>query len=83
MAELGIYLIKRTDRIDYDEFDSMVVAAATIKDALAIHPDGKPLADRDQYDYYGWAIDTLDIKCVGTTTTYNKPTVILASFRAG
>ncbi len=36
-----IWLVKRNDRVGYDDYDSMVVAADTDKDATTYHPDGQ------------------------------------------
>lgn len=35
-----LWLIRRTDRIWYDEYDSCVVAADTEEEALTYHPNG-------------------------------------------
>ena len=35
---MNLYLVKRKDRWDWDEFDSMVVAAKDEKEAITVNP---------------------------------------------
>lgn len=35
-----LWLVRRTDRVSYDEYDSMVVAADTELEARTYHPNG-------------------------------------------
>lgn len=39
-----LWLVNRTDRIGYDEYDSMVVAADTELEARTYHPNGHVIA---------------------------------------
>lgn len=38
---MKLYKVSRTDRLSYDQFDSMVVIAIDENDARTIHPDGE------------------------------------------
>jgi len=97
LLEMNLYIVSRTDTVDYDEFDSVVVAAESEDDARSIHPSGYVISGDfwmgfRQGDFYpvsaycyGWVapgyIDTLKVKHIGST---DEPRgVILASFNAG
>lgn len=50
-----LWLVERTDRIGYDEYDSMVVAADTELEARIYHPNGCAKAKMvDGYWKYFW-----------------------------
>lgn len=71
-----IWLIERTDLVNYDEYDAIVVAAKTEDAARAIEPE------------YGWGnrvdLETLTVTRIGTATRGTVAgTVILASYNAG
>ena len=68
---MKLYLISRTDRVDYDEF---VVAAKSEEDALSYSPS--------EYNY-GWATqNNLTVECIGESNSQVEK-VIIASFNAG
>ena len=72
---LNLYLVERPDRPGWDEFDSFVVAAATVEEARQTRPGS----------YGGWARDiaTLKVTLVGVAVADVKPGIVLASFNAG
>jgi len=74
---MNLYLIERTDRVGYDEYDSIVVAAENEEEALEMGPNWP------DKDYGGcWASkEKLIIELIGTTTRDRD--VIITSFNAG
>lgn len=70
----NIYLLERTDKWDYDEYDSAVVAAYDEDSAKALFPKsynyGKPIAE------------VLKVTLVGTTWE-DELDLILGSYNAG
>jgi hypothetical protein len=70
----NIYLLERTDRWGYDEYDSAVVAAYDEDSAKALFPQsyayGKPIAE------------VLKVTLVGTTWS-DELDLILGSYNAG
>jgi hypothetical protein len=56
---VNLYLLKRTDSVDYDEYDSCVVAAESEAAARLMHPDG-----------YTW--DGAQWLCADGTAPYNS-----------
>lgn len=91
-----LWLVRRTDRIGYDEYDSMVVAADTEQDALYTHPYDILKANLiggvfynwvwassgDAYYDSSWHPKNLTVEYLGTTDRDIKG-VVLASFNAG
>ena len=69
---MKIYLIERTDKIDYDEYDSVVVCAKNKKEALSLSTD----------KLYS-SISTLTYTKIGKAKKNQKKGIILASFNAG
>ena len=72
---MRLYLVERKDEWNYDEFDAVVVAAQTEKQAKAILP-----ADFSGVPGY-WREDVLKVTYIGETM--REAGVVLASFRAG
>jgi hypothetical protein len=76
---MNIYLLDRTDKVDYDQYDSFVVVAKSPKQARdyvrSIH---KP----DRYSCDCWSDDN-KAQLIGTTDKYVSPEIILGSFNAG
>ena len=72
---MNLYLVKRTTRVGYDEYDSFVVAAD--------HDDDSKLVANN----HGWgdAGYQADLKCelIGTAKPFTKRGVILGSYNAG
>jgi len=70
---LRLYLITRTDRIDYDEYDSIVVAAKSITSARKMNPGG---------DY--WPSSQLKFRYLGIPSKeITKECILHTSFKAG
>jgi len=75
---MNIYLLDRTDNVNFDEYDSFVIAANTEEEALALK---RPTPEELWRD---WAEDKdIKVELIGTTDKYDKPTEILGSFNAG
>ena len=73
---MNLYLLERLDDAGYDEFDSIVVAAATQQAACVIRPRGGWIPDNQAEDGV-----TLRIALIGTT---HLPTgIVHTSFNAG
>lgn len=76
-----LYLVSQDYNLDYDSYDSMVVAANSEDQAKLMHPfygycpDGLPQDDQD------WVTDTskVEVELIGLSTLYTEPTVILTS----
>ena len=81
---MNLYLIYRNEAIDYDEYDSAIVAAESPEDAITIHPDGRE-ASVPRADDRNWAynINNIKVTLIGQATPETKRGVILASFNAG
>lgn len=79
----NLYLVKRTDEVGYEEYDSMVVAASSEDEARTTHPDG-----RWDEEWAGWSwvfisdIESLSVELIGTAKD-GLDGLILASFNAG
>lgn len=71
-----LFLIKRTDGHEYDEYDSVVVRAATSDEAIALI--FKPTEERP---YWGFAPDGSNFTCEPIDPG-GEPGVILGSFNA-
>lgn len=73
---MKLYLLQRGDRIDYDEYDSMVVAAENEHDALRTLPP-RGLS--------GWTkeLERIKVTCIGNATEDLPVGVVLASYIAG
>ena len=76
---MKLWLINRTDHVDYDEWDAAVVAAETEQQASDTHPNGVPT------HWGGWPDDTslIEVTLIGTAKRGTKAGVICASFNAG
>ena len=94
-----LWKVSRTDRIGYDDYDSMIVAADTQLEARTYHPNGwanarmiggywrwfAKLADGSEINYDTWGWGEIDELAVEYlgTTDRDIKGVILASFNAG
>lgn len=79
--KLKIYLIRRNERIDYDEFDAIVVIAKDRKSALQITPYPN---EEDDNSMWAWAKpDKLTAEFIGYAKAGSKPGLVLGSFNAG
>jgi len=83
-----IYLVERTDGVDYDEYDAIVVVCASAKTAREIHPhtdNGKMCEPKYSCS---WTRDTKSLKvtCIGVASKHTAPFqngIVLGSFNAG
>lgn len=74
---MHIYLIERTDRVGYDEYDSAVVVAQSEEQALELLKKKHP---NDYTTYHCWG----DFKSVIIRElSLTAPAIILESFNAG
>ena len=89
---MNLYLVSRTDKIDYDEYDSFVCAAENEEQARKMLPFDEELVREETEEnirnliFWEWTNDLNKIKVeyIGKADEkYTKPTVILASFNAG
>jgi len=91
---LNLYLIERTDTIDYDQYKSAVVAATSEDDARNIHPSTKSIVPEDTdsittdtyYILESWIsltqVGTLKVTLLGKAISKERG-VVVASFIAG
>ena len=70
---MNIYLVTRTDKWGYDEFDSIIVATKNVYNAKRIK----------ERDCFGWTTsDYLEVELIGVGNQ-EKECIILESFNAG
>lgn len=82
VADMNLYFIKRKGAVDYDQYDSAVVAAPNEEAARNTHPDGYS-AVRDEGAYGTWVSpDKVEVKLIGEAAPKIKG-VVCASFNAG
>jgi hypothetical protein len=78
---MNLYQVYRTDKIGYDEYDAMVVAADSDDEAFRLCDEESGCSGDD---YATWAKpDHLLIRIIGTTLPDLEAGVIIASFNAG
>lgn len=83
---MNLYLISRPDPVDYDEFDSAVVAAETAEEAAKIHPcerECDPWMDYWARSSWVESPDLVQVQFLGRAADGTASGVILASFNAG
>lgn len=87
-----LYLVKRTDKVTWDEYDSFVVCAESEDEARRVYPSGEMFFEDDmseqskRYFKSGWTdkIETLEVICVGlASVSLENRQVICASYNAG
>lgn len=87
-----LYLVKRTDKVTWDEYDSFVVCAENEDEARRVYPSGvmffKDWMPEQSKRYFKscWTdkIETLEVICVGLASPLlEKRQVICASYNAG
>lgn len=83
---MNLYLIKRTDHIGYDQYDSAVVAAPNGEYARNMSPStGSLMTEEDwkeKYSYWASDVTSVEVTLIGTSVE-RGPMVVLASFNAG
>ena len=82
---MNLYLITRNDGVDYDQYDSAVVAAPDEEDAKALIEQ-----DLDDWTHYGYVnhkkVNTkldITIKLIGTAIDEMQYGIVVDSFNAG
>lgn len=87
-----LYLVKRTDKVTWDEYDSFVVCAESEDEARRVSPNGMMFFEdgiseqSKQYFKSGWTdkIETLEVSCIGlASVSLKNRKVICASYNAG
>ena len=81
----NLYLVSRTNKTDYDQYDAVVVCAKSPKEARYTHPS-KYDKDWDgiQNDWGSWQkAEDLDVKYLGVADDTVEEGVVLASYNAG
>lgn len=73
---MKLYLVYRTDRVDYDEHDSFVVAANSEENALNFSPYGD-----NNYSTWTKYKEDIKIECIGESNSKVEK-IILASYNA-
>ncbi len=81
---MNLYLLTRTSRHNYDEYDSAVVVAEDEADAKRIHPSGKDPVTSDPAKAGKWVvIEQVVVDLIGTAKPFMKRGVVCASLNAG
>jgi len=88
---MKIFLVQRTDDIDYDEFDSVIVVAEDEQQARETHPRGVEWDSEDEcwaHGNSGWTYDisSLEVEFLGSYLGQvgpDRPGPIMGSFNAG
>jgi hypothetical protein len=75
-----LYLVSRTDEVDYDEHDAIVVRAESKERAVALATHQETFDNVTWAKYSGMRADNVKVTEV---TTEGDEEVILASFNAG
>ena len=87
-----LFLVKRTDKIGWDEYDSFVVCAKDADEARRVFPGGEVFFkdDEESRNYFLWrwswtdAIETLEVTCIGVASPrLERRQVVCASYNAG
>lgn len=78
---MALYLITRTDSVDYDEYDSIVVRAANEKAAMKMATEQRD-GPHHYAEFEGFAWDGSNLK-IEHVDARGKAEVILSSFNAG
>ena len=89
---IKLYLVRRTDEIRWDEYDSFVVCAESEDEARRVHPSGEGFFGEnlmdDSRNYFKWTwtdkIDTLNVTCIGIANlSLKNHQIICSSYNAG
>ena len=87
-----LYLVERTDKVTWDEYDSFVVCAESEDEARRVYPGGRMFFEDDMSEesrkYFKWCwtdkIETLEVTCIGlASVSLKNRQVICSSFNAG
>jgi hypothetical protein len=81
---MNLYLLSQTVNIDWDTYDSCVVAARGPKSAVKFHPNGGLASEDVDMRYSTWChIKDVKVVLIGKAHKSIKEGVVLASFNAG
>jgi hypothetical protein len=82
---MRLYLVSRTDKIFYDEYDAFVVCAADNAEAMMTRPDNKTWEEAKTENYPCWVDDpmTLEVRYLGEADDTVELGIVLDSFNAG
>ena len=83
---MNIYLVKRTDCIDWDQYAGMVIIAESEDDAISVSPDGNDKCVFSPSEFHDWAhsANDLEITLLGEANPlFTEKKVILTDYRAG
>ena len=79
---MNLYLISQKTNRGYDTYDSAVVAAESMLDAVMMHPDGEE-KDSKWFCLTWCGPEDVDIKLIGVASAGARKGVVCASFNAG
>lgn len=79
---MNIYKLENFTVTGYDTYDSCIVTANSEEEACQIHPAFNGTYWGESYNTWRKPSD-VQVKLIGVTDLYDKPTVILSSFNAG
>lgn len=87
---MNLYFICQSKNVDYDTYDSAVVAAETEEQARNTHPGGDLYYERDDKTKWSrsgfrvWASPSdVEVELIGTAAEHVEAGVVCASFNAG
>jgi hypothetical protein len=78
LSRLSLYLVRRTDPVDYDEYDCFVVCCESADMARHTQPEKRYVSDC-------WTRDpsTLEVQLLGIAAPATPRGIVCASFNAG
>lgn len=88
---MNLYLVTRTDQIDYNQYSAAVVAASSDQEARSLWPGPQewisyPLkSDGQSVDLskpIELTISSLEVKLICYDCDYNKPVIVLSDYNA-
>lgn len=86
---MNIYLVRRTDNWDYDQYDSFVCVAESEEQAKLLNPQYDPYFETEMFydfnrNYCDWASspDLLEVTKIGVSDS-DEVKIILRSYNAG
>ncbi len=80
---MKLFLLTQDEETDYDTYDSVVVAAMSINDALMIHPSEYQQNWLGERTYEWPDIKHVQATYIGDAITGAEAGIILSSFNAG
>lgn len=82
---MNLYLVSRTDEVDYDEFDSFVIATNTAEEARSTLPKWSDDPEWRCSVEYGWTMpEHVQVRFIGVAHQgIEHGEIICASFNAG